>query len=160
MAGFSIKEPKFDGAYCTVDTFRHLVTDTDAVNHLQIVARHLKTDGIYILGLHLLPQQGIKNKVHRWNGSRGCLTVHSNITDLDVNRRQREETLSYTLRVGKRKYQSVYKLRTYTCKQFQNLLRKAGCFKITSIHDLDYDMNKLKHINSDTEDIVCILKKT
>jgi hypothetical protein len=159
MADFAIRGPKFDGAYCTVDTFRHLLTEEQAVSHLQHIARHLKENAIYVLGLHLLPSSGFTKKVHRWQGNRGKLTVHSCITVLDVDRRKREEILHYTLRVRNKKYRSIYRLRTYTFTQFQNLLRKAGCFKIMSVHDLDYDLNKLKQINNDSEDIVCILKK-
>ena len=143
-----------------VDTFRHLLTEDEAVSHLQSTARHLKNNGIYILGLHLLPEKGISGKIHRWQGNRGRLTVQSSITVLDLNRYKREEVLSYQLRVDDRKYNSVYKLRTYTSRQFMELLKKAGCFMIMGIHDLDYDMNKTILINRKSEDIVCILRKS
>ena len=159
MADFVITGPKFDGAFCMVDTFRHLLTETEAISHLQNVARHLKNNGIYILGLHLLPKKGVTKKVHRWKGTRGRLTVHSNINVLSINPRRREETLSYIFRIENNKYQSVYKLRTYTSGQFLNLLKKAGCFIIMSIHNLEYDLNKSIQINQKSEDIVCILKK-
>lgn len=142
-----------------VDTFRHLLTEAKAASHLQNIARHLKYNGIYILGLHLLPKGGVTKKVHRWQGNRGRLTVHSNITVLDVNRRKREETLSYMLRIGNNKYRSVYKLRTYTAGQFLNLLRKAGCFTIMNVHNLEYALNKPIKINQNSEDIICLLKK-
>jgi hypothetical protein len=158
MARFKIKRAKFDGAFCTVDTFRHLLTEEEAISHLQNIARHLKKNSIYVLGLHLLPRQGIKNKVHRWQGSRGKLTVSSYITVLDVNRKQREETLNYTLQVGKQKYQSVYKLRTYTPGQFRKLLDQAGCFEIVNIYDLDYKLNKPVKLNADTEEAVFLLR--
>lgn len=151
--------PKFDGAFCMVDTFRHLRTEAEAISHLQNVAKNLKHNGIYILGLHLLPAGGVSKKVHRWQGNRGKLTVHSNISVLNTDRRKREETLRYVLRIDSNKYQSVYKLRTYTSGQFLDLLKKAGCFAIMSVHDLEYDLNKTIQINQKSEDIVCILKK-
>ena len=160
MAQFNIKGPKFDGAFCTVDTFRHLLADDAAISHLRNIASHLKKNRIYVLGLHLLSRQGIKNKVHRWQGSRGKLIVSSYITVLDVNRKQREETLNYTLQVGKQKYQSVYKLRTYTPGQFRKLLNMAGCFEIENVYDLDYELNKPVKFNADTEEAVFILRKT
>lgn len=159
MADFKIKGPKFDGAYCTVDTFRHLFTDNDALSHLHNVARYLGKNGIYVLGLHLLPRQGIKKKIHRWQGSRGRLTVRSDITVLDVNRKKREETLRYTLRTSKQKYQSDYKLRTYTLQQFKNLLARANCFEIVNVYDLDYDFNQPLKLNHDSEETVFILRK-
>jgi len=159
MAGFKIKGPKFDGAYCTVDTFRHLLTNVEAVCHLQNVAQHLRSDGIYVLGLHLLPRQGIKDKIHRWKGSRGNLTVYSNIDVIDVSSRQRKETLRYTLRVGRQKYQSIYKLHTYTLGQFQKLLGKAGCFEIINVCDLNYDLNQPLKLSPNSEEAVFILRK-
>lgn len=159
MAEFAISGPVYNGAYCTVDTFRHLPTDRDAVNHLQSIARHLKNNGIYVLGLHLLPDKGVSRKIHRWQGNRGRLTVRSSITVLGINRDDREETLCYQLRTNEKKYSSVYKLRTYTSRQFMELLEKAGCFIIMSIYDLNYDMNKTILINGKSEDIVCILRK-
>lgn len=159
MADFSISGANFDGAFCMVDTFRHLLTEAEAISHLKNVARHLKDNGIYILGLHLLPVSGITKRVHRWQGNRGRLTVYSNISVLDINRRKREETLRYILRIENNKYQSDYKLRTYTPVQFLNLLKKAGCFTIMSVHDLEYDLNNSIQIHQKSEDVVCILKK-
>ena len=159
MADFRIKGPGFNGAYCTVDSFRHLLNDQDAVNHLKNVASHLKADGIYVLGLHLLPRQGIQAKLHRWKGSRGRLTVHTSIAVLDVNRKRREETLRYTLRTEKQKYQSVYKLRTYTLKQIRNLLDKAGCFELVNVYNLDYDLDHPLRLNAQSEEAVFILRK-
>lgn len=160
MSGFDVRGPKFDGAYCTVDTFRHLLSDKLAIDHLRNVARCLKPGGIYVLGTHLLPKGGIKDKIYRWKGSRGKLTVHSSITILDVDSRMREETIGYTLRVGKQKYLSIYKLRTYTLRQFHNLLGQAGCFRIINVFDLDYDLNNPLKLDVNTEEAVCLLEKT
>jgi hypothetical protein len=71
MSKFRINSKKFDGAFCTVDTFRHLLMDDDAISHLQNVARHLRKNSVYVLGLHLLPRQGIRQKFHNWQGTRG-----------------------------------------------------------------------------------------
>jgi hypothetical protein len=85
--------------------------------------------------------------------------VHSNINVIDVNRRQRSETLSYTLRVDRKKYQSIYKLHTYTSNQFKKLLSMAGCFEIINVYDLDYDLNYPLKLNPESEAVVFILKK-
>ena len=54
MSDFRLDRP-VDAAYCTVNTFRHLLTEQTARDHLQCVAASLRPGGIYILGLHLLP---------------------------------------------------------------------------------------------------------
>ncbi len=48
---------KYDGIYCTVDTFRHLLTEKEARQHLLGVSKALKKNGIYVLGLHLLSKE-------------------------------------------------------------------------------------------------------
>lgn len=159
MSSFSLKGPNFNGAYCTVDTFRHLLSNKQAVNHLRNVARYLKSGGIYILGIHLLPRTGIKDKIHRWKGSRGKLTVHSSITVLNVDPGKREETLGYSLRIDKQKYRSVYILRTYTIGQFRKLLSYADCFEIINVFDLDYNLSNTVRLDADTEEAVFLLRK-
>ena len=55
MSTFEV-ENKYDGIYCTVDTFRHLLTEKKAIQHLENVSFALKKNGIYILGLHIIPR--------------------------------------------------------------------------------------------------------
>ena len=54
MRTYRVK-PQVDIAYCFVNTFRHLLTEEDAVQHLQSVAASLRPGGLYLLGLHMLP---------------------------------------------------------------------------------------------------------
>lgn len=159
LATFDAGHEKFHAAFCTVDTFRHLLTDKAAITHLQRVARSLRPGGYYILGFHLLPVSGVSKQVHRWQGSRGRLTVKSEIRVLAVNRRRREETLRYTIRAKKQKFQSRYKLRTYTWQQFRQLLSRADCFDIGAVYDLEYDLSKSIIPDQHTEDAVFLLKR-
>jgi hypothetical protein len=159
MADFPLSGKKYDGAFCTVDTFRHLLEKREAIHHLQCVAGNLKKNGVYVLGLHLLPKHGVKEKNHSWQGNRGRLTVLSNIIVVNVNRKKREEILLYSLQVKNKKYQSIYKLCTYTLNQFQNLLREADCFECMDVHDLDYDLDKPIQLNPETDEAVFVLRK-
>ena len=54
MSDFRLGRPA-DAAYCTVNTFRHLLTEQAARGHLECIAGSLRPGGIYVLGLHLLP---------------------------------------------------------------------------------------------------------
>ena len=153
----------YDGAYCTVDTFRHLLAEEDALTHLDQVADNLKKGAIYILGLHLLPYTGITSKIVRWRNSRGRLDVHTTMTVLDVNRRRREETLSVSLHVrsgdSTHKFRSVYKLRTYTLQQFRKLIARVNRFEVLSTYDNRYDLEQPITPDNTTEDIVFLLEK-
>ena len=57
-----------DAAYCTVNTFRHLLTEQAARDHLECVAGSLRSGGIYLLGLHLLPLDTDPADDARWTG--------------------------------------------------------------------------------------------
>ena len=159
MTSFSIQQ-QFDGAYCTVDTFRHLLTENDAIQHLIHVGRRLKRNGIYIIGLHLLPKHGITDRVSRWQAKRGRLTVNTTMTMLEHNKKQRTETLQVVLKTSNHdRHESSYKLRTYSANQFITTVKKAGLFKMEQVHDHYYDLNKIVNLDSSSDYGVFILRK-
>ena len=162
MSRPSIGGMKYDGVYCTVDTFRHLLTDRDAIGHLQSINRLLTGNGIYILGLHVLPARGIPITAYRWKGARGRLQVFTTIKVLDVDVRRREETLSYILRVVKpsavRTCKSIYKLRTYNLDQIKSIV-SAGGFEIGAAYDVDDGYAGPVSPGPDSENLAFVLRK-
>ncbi len=163
MANFQIKGKKFDGAYCTVDTFRHLLSEKQAEQHLINVSKALKKNGIYILGLHLLSEKGITNKVTRWTARRGRLTIKTSMTMLTLDKKKRRETLKVILRPEtsnqKESYTSLYQLRTYTLKQLIKLLEKTSVFEIVDAYDESYDISSPVTLNSKSEYAVLLLRR-
>lgn len=164
MAEFSFAGGPFDGAVCTVDTFRHLLTESEAANHLYCTARHLRKGGIYLLALHLLPRGGYSGKISRWRDRKGMLDLHTTISVLDVNRRRREETLSIVYNVqtprSRDKYRYLYKLRTYTLRQMNTLLKQIPALRITAAYDYySFNADSPITLNSDTEDVLLVLQK-
>jgi ubiquinone/menaquinone biosynthesis C-methylase UbiE len=164
MADFNVKDKQFDAAFCTVDTFRHLLTEKQAEQHLINVSKALKKNGFYILGLHLMPEAGVINKVTRWTARRGCLTVHTTMTMIEMDKKKRTETLKVVLKaktIKKREsHTSIYQLRTYTLKQLMKLLDKISVFELVNVYDEYYDLSKSTRLNSKSEYAVLILKKT
>jgi SAM-dependent methyltransferase len=69
MSNFRLGRP-VDAAYCTVNTFRHLLTEQSACGHLKCVAGSLRRGGIYLLGLHLLPLGADPEDNARWTQCR------------------------------------------------------------------------------------------
>ncbi len=171
MASFQIKGKKFDGAYCTVDTFRHLLSEKQAEQHLINVSQVLKKNGIYVLGLHLLSGKEVTNKVIRWTARRGRLTVKSSMTmlKLQLQPKKRMETLKVILKINKtrdrlksvpeKKYESIYQLRTYTLKQFNRLLSNTNVFEIINVYDHYYDLSKPVILNAMMDYGVFVLRK-
>jgi ubiquinone/menaquinone biosynthesis C-methylase UbiE len=161
MANFQIKPNKYDAAFCTVDTFRHLLSEKQAEQHLTKVSKALKKNGIYIIGLHLIPETGATNKTTRWTAKRGRLTVRTTITMLELDKKRRTETLKVTLKANKQKesYVSIYQLRTYTLKQFSSLLDKTSVFEIVNAYDEYYDVSNPVKLNSKSDYAVLVLKR-
>jgi len=163
MVDFSTKYRMFDGAYCTVDTFRHLLSEEQAKQHLLNVAKGLKKNGIYVIGLHLLPKQGITTKVSRWVSKRGRLTVKTSMTLIGQDNKKRTETLKVVLnpftKKENNKYESIYRLRTYTLRQFRRLISTTKVFEIDSVYDYDYDLTSPVVLDEKSDYGVFILRK-
>ncbi len=163
MAHFNTRANEYDAAYCTVDTFRHLLSEKQAEQHLINMAKSLKKGGLYILGLHLMSETGIINKVTRWTAKRGALTVNTSMTMLEIDKKKRTETLKVVLKPEttnkKESHTSVYQLRTYTLKQLMRLFNKVSKFEIVNAYDEYYDISSPLTLNAKTEYAVLLLRK-
>lgn len=170
MVDFQIRGKRFDIAYCTVDTFRHLLKEKEAVQHLEHVAEALKPGGVYILGLHLISKQEVTDRVIRWTAKRGRLTVKTTMQMLALNKSNRTETLKVILETASQrnklnpngqgdKFESVYKLRTYTLKQFQKLVTSTNMFETLDVYDHYYDIKKPIRLTDRTDYGVFVLGK-
>jgi len=163
MASFKNQGKKYDAAYCTVDTFRHLTSSKLATQHLVRVANSLKKNGLYVLGLHLIPEHGVITKTTNWTAKRGRLTVKTSMKFLKLDKINRTETLKVTLKSKTDKqsqqYESIYKLRTYTLKQFNSLLIKTNVFEIMETYDHYYDLSKPIRLDNRSDYAVFVLRK-
>src|SRR5205823_10150036 len=79
---------RVDAAYCTVNTFRHLLTERAAHDHLKSIAGSLRPGGIYLLGLHVLPLGANPEDNAWWTQSRGetRVTVTLRMLRIDLRR--------------------------------------------------------------------------
>lgn len=163
MASFQLKGKKYDAAYCTVDTFRHLLTAKQANEHLINVSKSLKKDGIYILGLHLIPKQGVTDKTTRWTARRGGLKVKTTIQMLSLDEKERTETLQVTLVASthkkRNKYISTYKLRSYKFNEFKRLLANTKAFELLDVYGYDYEFTKPITLDYTSDYGVFVLRK-
>ena len=164
MSHFNVKEKHYDAAFCTVDTFRHLLTEAEAEQHLLNVAKSLKNGAFYVLGLHLIPEKGrVRNSVIRWTNRRGKLTVKTSMTMIDTDKKKRTETLKVVLKPqsikNNEQHTSVYQLRTYTLKQLMKLIEKTAVFSIENAYDEYYDLSKPITLNAKSQYAVLILRK-
>ncbi len=164
MTDFRIKG-HFDAAFCTFNTFRHLLNESDAVTHLKTVGSHLHQDGLYILGFHLIPLDADEDCMERWKASHGGTTVHGTLKVVDFDRRARAESLRVTIKATKRsgrveRIQSEFPLRIYTPAQARKLFAKVKDeWEIVGIYDFDYDIDEPREFDDDLTDAVFVLRR-
>jgi SAM-dependent methyltransferase len=162
MSDFSL--PRIvDAAFNTINSFRHLASEEQALAHLQCVAEALRKGGLYVLGLHLTPTIGAPLETESWAARRGDLSVLSRLWVIGRDRRRREERvgMSFDVYTPTRQFRIAAQssFRTYTADEMQSLLDAAADFEITSVHDFGYDIKRPLEIDGATEDVVYVLRK-
>jgi SAM-dependent methyltransferase len=162
MADFKMPVP-VDAAYCTMSSFRHLLTEEAARRHLECIARSLRPGGIYILGIHLVPLNPSEECARRWTARHGRTQVTTTLRVLATNPSRRIERLRVNLlvRSGRQELRlhNEYALRLYTAVQFRKLLATVPCLELRDVYDFDYEINRPLELNGETSDAVFILKK-
>jgi SAM-dependent methyltransferase len=163
MADFRVRR-KFDAAFNTINSFRHLATEEQAESHLRCIARGLAARGIYLLGFHLTPTRGKPCPEESWSARRGHLGVNSRMWSVRLDRRRRRELVGFTFDVytPKRQFrlQDEFTFRTYTSGQFQQLINGIRELELVETYDFTYRVDEPIEIGERTEDVVYVLRKT
>ena len=152
-----------DAAYCTVNTFRHLLTEQAARGHLECVAGSLRSGGIYLLGLHLLPLDTDPEDDARWTQRRGETKVTVTLRMLRTDLRHRLENLRVCLLVRRGskelRLRHEFQLRTYTARQFRRLLGSVPSLELCNIYDSRYDIEQPFALNDKVAYCVFVLRR-
>jgi SAM-dependent methyltransferase len=162
MCEFTLPKP-IDAAFNTINSFRHLATQTQAENHLRCMARALRPGGIYVLGLHLTPTSVEPMQEESWAARRGNLAVLSRLWVLDCNRRKRQETvgMSFDVYTPTRQFRIEDRVvfRTYSAAQMKSLIEGIREFEIAEVYDFGYDIHGPINVTTGSEDVVYVLRK-
>ena len=162
MANFRLPAP-VDAAYCTFDSFRHLLSEDTARQHLECIAASLRPGGIYILGFHLLPPDASEECTERWTEHAGRTQVTVTLRVLATDRRRRIETLRVSLLVRNRnreqRLRDEFQFRMYTAIQFRRLLSSVPNLELCDVYDFWYEIDHPLKLNNEISDTVFILKK-
>lgn len=158
--------PRVDLAYCFVNTFRHLLTEEDAVLHLQSVAASVRSGGLYLLGLHMLPPDADEEDEEEWSVTQGDTTVNMQLEAGDCDRGTRLETLRFQMEVVAAdqpkplQFSSDYRMRIYEAAQMLALLKQVPEFELLDVYDFWYDIDEPQQFSDEMGDTVFVLKKT
>ena len=162
MSNFGLDRP-VDAAYCTVNTFRHLLTEQAARGHLECVAGSLCPGGIYLLGLHLLPLGADPEDDARWTEWRGETKVTVTLRMLRIDLRRRIENLRVCLLVRRGskelRLRHEFQLRTYTARQFRRLLGSVSSLELCNIYYSRDDIARESDLNDEIAYSVAVLRR-
>ena len=156
---------KFDAAFCTFNTFRHLLDEASALKHLRSMGQCVRKGGLYILGFHIIPMDADPECIERWSASHGGTDVKATLRVLDFDRKNRQETLRVSIKAEKKsgkieRIQSEFPLRVYTAAQAKRMLGKvADVWEIAEIFDFDYDIEETRDFDNDLTDALFVLRR-
>jgi SAM-dependent methyltransferase len=152
-----------DAAYNTFNSFRHLLTEQAAKNHLECVAQSVRRHGLYILGFHLLPPDASEECIERWTERQGRTQVTVTLRVLATDRRKRIETLRISLLVRDKettlRLRDEFRFRMYTAAQFRRLLAQVPAWELCDVYDFWYEIDHPLVLNNELSDTVFVLRK-
>ncbi len=162
MTSFKLPR-KVGAAFNLINGFRHLLSEQEAIAHLNCVANILPVGGLYVLGLHLTPTVGVPLQKESWTARRGQLRITTRMWTLDSSLRKRIERVGFTYHVHtpskKFRVADEIQFRTYTRAQFLQLIRKIETFEIAETFDFDCDLEVPVELDDATQDVIFILRK-
>ena len=162
MTDFHLDQP-VDAAFNTWNTFRHLLTEDAAQSHLRCIARNLRQDGLFILGMHLLPLDVDEESTERWTSKHGTTRVTTTLRVMKTNRRKRREDIRVNLRAKgpnkDLKLRHDFAFRMYTADQFRFTLAAVPELKLLDVYDFWYDIEEPLEFDDVITDTLFILQK-
>lgn len=162
MCDFTVKKP-YDAAFNTINSFRHLNTEKATVEHFRAMAAAIRPGGIYALGFHLTPLEGVPTDEESWCARRGNLQINTRMWPRDKDTKTRIERFNLRFDIyrptGTQRIDDCLVLRSYTWKQFATMIKKVPEWTIETAYDFSYDIDEPIEIDAGTEDVVYILKR-
>jgi hypothetical protein len=154
---------KYDLAFNTINSFRHLSTEAQSVGHLRAMGDVVRRGGLYLLGIHLTPTEAAPSETESWSARRGHLAVNTHMWTIERNRRKRVERfgIRFDIHTPSRAWriEDVLVLRSYTMPQMQQLIDDSGCWQCVETYDFTYDADSPIVVDAGTEDVVYVLRR-
>jgi len=139
MVSFKPKRT-YDLAFNLLSTFRHLLSEREALSHLRVTEAALNPGGLFILGLDLAAYGEDLPDEETWTARAGGRTLtHVMMTLPATARRRRERVINFVTVPEKgrtRVLESAYDLRSYDSGELANLILKTG-FSLAACYGYD-----------------------
>ncbi len=129
----------YDLAFCLQSTFRHLLTEADALAHLRGTAASLRPRGLYVIGMDLADySRALDDEEVFESARRGMRARHVMFSVAPDRKRRRERIISFTSvekNGGNETISDEYDLRSYDRGEFRRLIA-ASPFHLERVYDL------------------------
>ena len=162
MADFQVNK-KYDIAFNTINSFRHLGTESQALDHLNCMGKAIRKGGIYLLGLHLTPTKADPSESESWSARRGHLAINTHMWIRSRNLRSRIERFGIRFDVHSPtrsfRIQDELVLRSYTNQQMDDLISNSNHWETVATYDFGYDLANPIEVGPATEDVIYVLQK-
>ncbi len=166
MESFVILD-KVDAAFCAINTFRYLLTEGAALEHLRRVGESLTPGGIYVIDFNLMgPLDSYpKSNPERWTTSAGDVSVtvaHTVLGVPDTTKRVVMEEIVLTVKEAgvTNEVRGEEPMRTYRKEEFEGLVQSSGLFRILAWHGSDFEIDKQIRPGPETERVVVVLGRS
>lgn len=113
---------RFGLVFNLLSTFRHLMSDRDALAHLRGCAAALAPGGVMVLGMDLALYGKDEPDEESWT-ERGM--NHVMMTLPPERRKRRERIMNFVTVPGRKVIESHYDLRSYDAREFASLLKES-----------------------------------
>ena len=125
MATFRPKA-KYDLVFNLLSTFRHLMTEAEAVAHLRNMEEALNPGGLFVLGLDLAAYGQDEPDEEVWTARRsGKVYRHVMMTLPPDRRKRRERVMNFVTLPNGKVLESSYDLRSYDAQQLAALVLRT-----------------------------------
>ena len=162
MSDFRVKR-KYDIAFNTINSFRHLSSELAARAHLDCVARAVKVGGLYLLGVHLTPTKVPPSETESWSARRGHLSISTYMWTRKRDRTRRVERfgIQFDVHSPSRSFRikDELVLRSYTARQMDRLIRSSPHWESIATYDFAYDIKAPITVDGASEDVVYVLQR-
>lgn len=162
MAAFQV-DRKWDLAFNTINSFRHLSSERAAREHLKCMASAIRVGGLYLLGLHLRPTEAAPSETESWSARRGHLAVNTHMWTIARDRAARLERfgIRFDVHTPTRQFRITDELvlRSYTDRELRRLTKSAGGWAVEETYDFSYDIDEPIEVDATCEDVVYVLRR-
>jgi SAM-dependent methyltransferase len=162
MADFRVSR-KFDIAFNTINSFRHLDSESAARAHLACQARAVRAGGLYLLGVHLTPTEVAPSETESWSARRGHLSISTHMwtNARDPARRVERFGIQFDVHCPSRSFRIADELvlRSYTAPQMKRLIQSSPDWQCVDTYDFGYDIRDPITVDATSEDVVYVLKR-